>query len=77
MAKQAPRKIDAPGPVRGQRLDTDNLDALLRASCRFDGMDSAAVMEAATAWASGMDIPVKQAVTVAWRCYWRLHDERA
>ena len=76
MAKKRDQPIAAPAPTRGQRLDTGDLEALLRANCLFDGMDTGAVMEAATRWASAMDVPVKQALTVAWRCYWRMNDER-
>ena len=72
MAKQAPRKIDAPAPTKGQRLDTGDLEAMLLANCLFDGADTAMVMEAATRWASAVNVPVKQALTVAWRCYWRM-----
>ena len=74
--KQRDQPIAAPAPTRGQRLDTGTLETLLREGCRFDGADTAAVMEVATRWASAMNVPVKQALTVAWRCYWRMHDEQ-
>jgi hypothetical protein len=69
MAKYKDQPIDQPAPVQGQRLDTADLGAMLRDRVRFGPEDNQAVPQVAAEWAAQMGIPVKQAVTVAWRVY--------
>jgi len=77
MAKQPDRKISGPNPTRGQRVDITELESKLRNQCQFNGDETATVYEVATGWAVEMNIPVKQSITMAFRVYWRLVNEKS
>jgi len=83
MTKTPAKPIAQPGPTSDRLLDVGPLESILREELRKQrakpgGSDGRAVMEAAARWRTEEDveIPAKQAVTVAWRVYRSLDDEQ-